>query len=143
MVLTRNPVDYSTDHGWYFDLADSGERSVTASIARDDTVFFNSFVPAEDACSVGGYGYKYAVDMETGGSPLAPTYDANNDGVVNEFDLVSNGIITGTLAAIRQEGYLPQPVFLEDLAITGEEATKIKGLKNVPVGRFAWQELLQ
>jgi type IV pilus assembly protein PilY1 len=142
-VLTRNPVDYSIDYGWYFDFDETGERSVTASIARADTVFFNSFIPVEDPCSVGGYGYKYAVDMETGGSPLAPTYDANNDGVVNEFDLVSNGIITGTLAAIRQEGYLPQPVFLEDLAITGEEATKIKGLKNVPVGRFAWQELLQ
>jgi type IV pilus assembly protein PilY1 len=142
-VLTRNPVNYANDHGWYFDLADTGERSVTASIARADTVFFNSFVPVEDPCSIGGYGYKYAVDMETGGSPLAPTFDTNNDGVVNELDLVSNGLSTGTLAAIRQEGYLPQPVFLEDISITGEEAIKVKSLKNIPVGRFAWQELLQ
>jgi len=142
-VLTRNPVDYSSDYGWYFDLAETGERSVTASIARADTVFFNSFVPVEDACSVGGYGYKYAVDMETGGSPLRPTYDSNNDGLINELDTVSNGISMSTLVAIRQEGYLPQPVFIEDLAITGEEATKVKKLNKVPVGRFAWQELLR
>ncbi|MBE9558734.1 MAG: hypothetical protein IMF08_17880, partial [Proteobacteria bacterium] len=142
-VLTRNPVNYAADHGWYFDLVASGERSVTASIARADTVFFNSFVPVEDPCSIGGYGYKYAVDMETGGSPLAPTYDANNDGVINALDQISNGISTSTLAAIRQEGYLPQPVFLDDISITGGEAIKVKSLRNVPVGRFAWQELLQ
>ena len=81
--------------------------------------------------------------METGGSPLEPTYDTNNDGEINELDLVTNGIRTSTLAAIRQEGYLPQPVFLEDISITGEEAIKVKSLKNIPVGRFAWQELLQ
>ena len=53
-VLTRNPVDYSLVHGWYFNLADIGERAVTSPIARADTVFFNSFVPVDDPCSVGG-----------------------------------------------------------------------------------------
>ena len=80
--------------------------------------------------------------METGGSPLEPTFDTNNDGMIDELDFVYNGVETGTLVAIRQEGYLPEPVFIEDQAITGEEATKIKGLSNLPVGRFAWQELL-
>ena len=125
-------------------IAAAREQGINASGPwPGDTVFFNSFVPVEDPCSIGGYGYKYAVDMETGGSPLAPTFDANNDGVIDEYDQVSNGLSTSTLVAIRQEGYLPQPVFLEDISITGEEAIKIKSLKNVPVGRFAWQELLQ
>ena len=141
-VLTRNPVNYAVDYGWYFDLIENGERSVTASIARSDTVFFNSFVPMDDPCSIGGFGYKYAVDMVTGGSPLEPTFDSNGDGVVDEQDLVDNGASVSTLVAIRQEGYLPEPVFIEDLAFTADDATKIKGLKNIPVGRFAWQELL-
>jgi type IV pilus assembly protein PilY1 len=141
-VLTRNPVNYASDYGWYFDLVETGERSVTASIARSDTVFFNSFVPMEDPCSVGGFGYKYAVDMVTGGSPLEPTFDSNGDGVVDEQDTISNGAVTSTLVAVRQEGFLPEPVFIEDLAFTADDATKIKGLKNIPVGRFAWQELL-
>ncbi len=142
-VLSRNALDYSVDHGWFFDLPDTGERSVVSPIARGDTVFFNSFVPVDDPCSVGGYGFKFAVDMATGGSPLEPTYDSNGDGVINEYDTVSDGTKSSTLAAVRQEGYLPEPVFIEDLAFTAETATKVKKLKDVPSGRFSWQELIQ
>ena len=142
-VLTQNPVDYSTDHGWYFNLADSGERAVTSPIARDDTVFFNSFVPIDDPCSVGGYGYKYAVDMATGGASKNPTFDANYDGAIDDKDKVSNGQDESTVAGVRQEGYLPEPVFIEDLAFTGEEPTKVKALKEIKVGRFSWQELIK
>jgi len=142
-VLTRNPVDYATDYGWYFNLTDTGERSVTSPIARADTVFFNSFVPEDDPCSAGGYGYKFAVDMATGGSPLKPVIDSNNDGVIDENDYQNNGVADSTLAAIQQDGFLPEPVFIEDLAFTAEVATKVKALLDVPSGRFSWQELLQ
>ncbi len=145
-VLTRNAVDYSTDHGWYFDLVDAsytGERAVTSPVVRADTVFFNSFVPVDDPCSVGGFGYKYAVDMVTGGSPLEPTFDSNNDNEIGVLDLADNGSTTASVAGVRQEGYLPEPVFIEDLAFTGEEATKVKPLKDIPVGRFSWQELIK
>ena len=116
---------------------------MTASIARAGTVFFNSFVPVEDPCSIGGYGYKYAVDMATGGSPKEPTYDSNGDGVINEYDVVSNGVSSSTLAAVRQEGYLPEPVFIDDISYTADDPTKVKELKRIPIGRFAWQELLK
>ena len=142
-VLTRNPLDYSVDYGWYFDLPTTRERAVTSPIARGDTVFFNSFVPVDDPCSVGGFGFKYAVDMVTGGSPLEPTFDANGDGIIDENDFVSNGSFDSTLVAVQQEGFLPEPVFIEDLAFTAETATKVKALKDVPVGRFSWQELIQ
>jgi type IV pilus assembly protein PilY1 len=142
-VLTRNPVDYAIDYGWYIDLPDTGERSVTSAIARADTVFFNTFVPQDDPCSAGGYGYKFAVDMATGGSPLEPVIDSNNDGIIDYNDYQSNGSTQSTLAAVRQEGFLPEPVFIEDLSFTADEATKVKALLNVPSGRFSWQELLQ
>ncbi|MFV2032554.1 MAG: pilus assembly protein [Gammaproteobacteria bacterium] len=142
-VLTRNSVDYSIDYGWYFDFPLSGERSVTNSIARADTVFFNSFVPEDDPCSAGGFGFKFAVDMNTGGSPLKPVIDSNNDGIIDGNDYLTNsGGSQSTLAAIRQEGFLPEPVFIEDLSFTAEVATKIKALQNVPTGRFSWQELI-
>lgn len=142
-VLSRNPVDYAIHDGWYFNLPETGERSVTSPIARADTVFFNSFVPVDDPCSIGGFGFKFAVDMTTGGSPLEPTFDADGNGVIDENDMVSNGISDSTLVAVKQEGYLPEPVFIEDLAFTAEVATKIKALQDIPVGRFSWQELLQ
>ena len=120
---------------------------MTASIARADTVFFNTFVPVDNPCSIGGFGFRFAVDMTTGGSPLEPVFDTNGDGVIDENDTVSNGLTTSTLVAVKQDGYLPQPVFVENsvdsLAFTGEEGTKIKGLKDIPTGRFSWQELLQ
>ena len=142
-VLSRNAVDYSIDHGWYFDLTDSGERAVTSPIARADTVFFNSFVPVDDPCASGGYGYKFAVDMATGGSPLTPVFDFNDDGVIDASDTLTGADGTdGILAAVRQEGFLPEPVFIEDLAYTGATATKIKSLSQVPSGRFSWQELI-
>ncbi len=142
-VLTRNAVDYATAYGWYFDLTDSGERVVTSAIARADTVFFNSFVPVSDPCSQGGYGYKFAVDMDTGGSPLIAAIDSNGDSLVDDGDYVSNSNgDESTLAAVRQEGFLPEPVFIEDLAFTGDTATKIKALSTVPTGRFSWQELI-
>ncbi len=139
-VLTRNFVDYSSDHGWRFDLPASGERSVTSPIARHDTVFFNTFIPQTDPCSVGGYGYKFAVDMTTGGSPLEPVIDINHDGEIDEDD---NEDSDGVIVAIKQEGYLPEPVFIEDLVFTGKEASKVKKLPDIPFGRFSWQELIK
>jgi len=141
-VLTRNPVDYSIDHGWYFNLPDTGERSVTSPIARADTVFFNTFVPEGDPCGAGGYGYKYAVDMVTGGSPLEPVIDSNNDGMIDDNDYQTGGGSRSTLAAVRQDGYLPEPVFIEDLAFTADKAVKVKALVDIPSGRFSWLELI-
>ena len=80
--------------------------------------------------------------MATGGSPLVPTIDNNNDGVVDDKDYVNNGIGNSVIAAVRQEGFLPEPVFIEDLAFTGDTAAKIKALSDVPSGRFSWVELL-
>jgi hypothetical protein len=84
--------------------------------------------------------------MTTGGSSLEPVFnsdDTYNTNVIDENDTVSDGIRTSTVVATRQEGFLPEPVFIEDLAFTAKEATKVKGLKGIPTGRFSWQELLQ
>ncbi|HHJ13118.1 MAG TPA: hypothetical protein ENJ79_01895 [Gammaproteobacteria bacterium] len=140
-VLSRNFVDYSVKYGWRFDLPIAGERAVTSAVARADTVFFNTFIPVIDPCTVDGYGYKFAVDMVTGGSPKETVIDVNRDGVINNDDNEDGE--NGVIAAIRQDGYLPEPVFIEDLVFTGEVATKIKKLPDVPTGRFSWQELIK
>jgi type IV pilus assembly protein PilY1 len=137
-VLTNNFVDYSTYYGWKISLPDSGERAVTSPIARGNEVFFNTFVPVVDPCTVGGYGFRFAVDMASGGAPREPVVDYNRDGTIDTLDN-ENG--TAIITAIRQEGYLPEPVFIEDLVFTGSIAKKIKELPNVPSGRFSWQEL--
>jgi len=140
-VLTRNHVDYSSKYGWRFDLPETGERSVTSPVARADAVFFNSFIPVTNPCSVGGYGYKFAVDMVTGGSPEEAIIDINKDGVIDNDDNEAGA--NGVVAATRQDGFLPEPVFIEDLAFTGEVATKVRKLPDLPTGRFSWLELIK
>ncbi len=144
-VLSRNAVNYAGgEYGWYFELPDDGERSVTNPVVRGGLVFFNSFVPVDDPCSVGGFGFRFAVDIINGGTPDEVAIDTNNDGVIDDKDKATNA--TGTAAAItaiRQEGFLPEPVFIEDIAYTAETPSKVQGLREPPTGRFSWQELLQ
>ena len=144
-VLTRNSINWSGgDYGWYFVLPDTGERSVTRPVVRGGIVFFNSFVPNSDPCSVGGYGYRFAVDIATGGSPDEVVVDVNKDGLINDSDrITSSGGVIDTVAAISQEGFLPEPVFIEDIAYTAETPSKVAKLKDLPKGRFSWQELIQ
>ncbi|MDN3653968.1 PilC/PilY family type IV pilus protein [Thalassotalea ponticola] len=66
----------SSKNGWYIDLEESGEKSLSAAIAVSGVAYFNSFVPAEDSSAADGEimqcqletgnGYLYAVDLETG-----------------------------------------------------------------------------
>ena len=144
-MLTRNPVNYiGGEFGWFFELDVNGERSVTNAVVRGGLVFFNSFVPVTDPCSVGGFGYRFAVDMITGGSPDEVSVDANGDGVIDDNDRASDGSGNyDTIAAIRQDGFLPEPVFIEDIAYTAETPSKVIKLKDIPKGRFGWQELIQ
>jgi type IV pilus assembly protein PilY1 len=143
-VLTRNFVDYALDHGWFFDFPIEGERSVTSPMVRTDTIFFNTYVPEDDPCSTGGFGFKFSVDMTTGGSPLNPAVDINHDAEVNDDDKVTNDSNeSSVVVAVRQKGFLPEPVFIEDLAFTAQIANKVKRLAKVPSGRFSWQELIK
>jgi type IV pilus assembly protein PilY1 len=144
-VLSSNNVDYATGakYGWYFTLPDSGERSITKPVVRGNVVFMNTFVPEDSACAAGGYGWRMAVDLETGGPPKQTTIDANNDGIIDGKDDAQSGPIVETITAIKQEGYLPEPVFIEDIAYTADTPSKVVELKDIATGRFSWQELLQ
>jgi type IV pilus assembly protein PilY1 len=144
-VLTRNTVDYTAKYGWYFELDVNRERSVTNPVVRGDLVFFNSFVPEDEPCTIGGFGYRFAVEMLSGGSPYEVAIDANNDGDIDDVDKAkhSDGTSTDTIAAIRQEGFLPEPVFIENFAYTAEKPSLVADLPEPPTGRFGWQELIQ
>ncbi len=145
-VLSTNTVDYTSDpsdYGWYFDFPTDGERNVTKAVVRDDVVFFNTFIPETNPCSVGGFGYKFAVDLATGGTPSEPVFDRNDDGVIDDSDKETSGSVSSVVVAESQEGYLPEPVFIEDLSFTGATPVKVKKLIEVPEGRFSWQEIIR
>jgi type IV pilus assembly protein PilY1 len=143
-VLTNNPVNYAGgDDGWYFDLRDTGERTVVAPAVRGDLVLFNTFVPESDPCSSGGYGWRFAVDLATGGSPLSAASDTNGDGVIDSNDAVNNGTDDGFLAATSEQGFLSEDAFIGKYAYASDKKKDVPPFPEIPRGRFGWQELIQ
>jgi len=140
-ILSQNPVDYSTHHGWYIPLIDNGERTVTNPIIRSGFVFFNTSVPSTDACASSGYGYRFVVDLETGGTPSEPVIDVNEDGVVDDNDTI--GPSKDVQSAQRFERQLTDDTLTEKHIINQRELTAIKDAPTRQACRVSWQELLQ
>lgn len=147
-VLTQNVVNYtSTDYGWFLTLPDTGERSITSPTVRGSAVFFNTFVPVSDPCSIGGYGYRMVVDVATGGATSEPETDTNGDGVVDQNDTASDasGVSsdTPTIGGTQHEGLMSEDTFIDQVKFTNDDPTVVKKLPTLRTGRFSWQELLQ
>lgn len=158
-VLTNKRVNYRRgDYGWYIPLPDTGERSVTRPVVRGEVVFFNTFVPNSDPCSAGGYGYRMAVDLETGGSPDSAVFDVDGDGKVSGdgADSVGPGGTAGSANCTTckntvspdgpdgpNEGFQAPPIIVENHLLDDKNPEEIEELPIVPKGRFGWQELIQ
>ncbi|MEO8308869.1 MAG: PilC/PilY family type IV pilus protein [Pseudomonadota bacterium] len=88
-AVTNNAVDYTTKSGWYMDLPDSGERVVVDPILRSGRFIVPTTVPSSSPCAVGGYSWLMEVDYLGGGRLGKAVFDVNQDGVVNDADIVA------------------------------------------------------
>jgi type IV pilus assembly protein PilY1 len=141
-VLSNNVVNYAGgEYGWHFELDETGEKAFFVPVVRGGIVFFTTFIPNPDPCSAGGDNYFFSVDMINGGSPDDPQVDTDGNGIVDDNDRVKNGGTTGVMVARKSEGLAPNPVFVDDIAYTGANPTKVKKLRKIPTGRFSWQEI--
>lgn len=150
-VIDDNPVDWTSQYGWYLDLPDPGERVAVDAVLRGDIVFFNSVIPAAaTSCEGGGSGALYAVDMENGGRPDEQPFDVNNNGFIDSTDLVSDGAtdyVSGRKALSAAVGVLSAPVFMDDQRHvgtsggTGKLQDTVFELETIDTGRISWQEL--
>ncbi len=90
-TLTSYGVNYGAgDKGWYMNLPTSGERVVSSAMARGDNVYFSTIIPGSDACTFGGTSWLMVADMQTGGAPANAAIDIDGDGIVDEFDEISD-----------------------------------------------------
>ena len=143
-VLSKNPINYwAGDAGWRILLEDTGERSITKAVVRGNAVFFNTFTPDPTPCNSGGYGYRMVADLATGGSPSENTFDVDGDGVIGVLDSAVKYGQVGVVIGLKKDGFLPEPVFIEDISYTADEPTKVIELQDIPKGRFSWQELIK
>lgn len=89
-TVTNNKVSWTaSDAGWFMDLPDAGERSVTDPRIENGAVVFTTYVPAQNTCSVGGKAFLMVVNYQNGGSFPQPEIDINGDGVINSNDTVN------------------------------------------------------
>jgi type IV pilus assembly protein PilY1 len=68
-VSSSNPVNFSTDNGWFIDLNESGERMNVDPVLVQGTLRFNTNVPSStSACTPSGHSNAYFLDFENGGA---------------------------------------------------------------------------
>ncbi|MDO8464632.1 MAG: PilC/PilY family type IV pilus protein [Gallionella sp.] len=127
-------VTWGTDHGWYMDLPDTGERANTDPTLSLGTLGFTTNVPNSDACTVGGYSYRYFMDYKTGGAVSTST-----TGVVGAK--LGNALATRPVYVRLPNGVVAELTRLS----TGVTATS-----QVPIGsgsaaprRTSWRELIE
>ena len=116
---TRPVTEAPTVHvGWFVDLSafadangNSKERIVRDVIIRDNKLILTSTIPENDPCSPGGESVVYEIDKCTGGRLVSPQFDINNDGVIDENDMIQ----------IRNPAWYSDPSLPEfnDVAPTG------------------------
>jgi type IV pilus assembly protein PilY1 len=100
-TVSSNSVDYKTARGWFLDLnstdgaSATGEKVVASALLLNEFVVFNTFVPNRSTCEGIGIGFLMGVNAFTGTLPT-PLFDENNDGVIDNADMVGGKGVAGT-----------------------------------------------
>ena len=74
--------------GWYFDLPLNKERVVRDPVYRNGILIIITSRPENDPCSAGGRSIIHEIDACTGGRLDTAQFDINDDGVIDEHDLI-------------------------------------------------------
>lgn len=145
-TLTDNAINFASDHGWYMDFPDSGERIVTDAVIRGDFVFFNSMTPDTNPCQAGGSGWLMVAKWINGGRPGEIAFDLNNDSILDNDDAIGGNAAAG----VEIVGIPTAPVNLSNIRYTSTtqttggstiDTTDILKLGGPRSGRLSWEEL--
>jgi type IV pilus assembly protein PilY1 len=108
------------DAGWYLDLdvyPGEGERVIGDVILRDGILIAISFIPEQSRCSSGGDSIFMELNAFSGGSIGAIQFDINDDGVIDEKDLVEVGIDGKTIkvppSGLKLTGQIQPPAIIK------------------------------
>jgi type IV pilus assembly protein PilY1 len=104
--------------GWYLDLnIYPGERVIGDVILRDGILIAIGFIPEQSRCSSGGGSVFMELNAFTGGSIGAIQFDINDDGVVDENDLVEVEIDGDTVkvppSGLKLTGLIQPPAIIK------------------------------
>jgi type IV pilus assembly protein PilY1 len=106
--------------GWYLDLdvyPGKGERVIGDVILRDGNLIAIGFIPESSRCSSGGNSIFMELNAFTGGSIGAIQFDINDDGVIDEKDLVEVEIDGETVnvppSGLKLTGHVQPPAIIK------------------------------
>jgi type IV pilus assembly protein PilY1 len=114
-----DPTDDNINNaGWYLDLnVYSGERIIGDVILRDGILIAIGFIPEQSRCSSGGNSVFMELNAFTGGSIGAVQFDINDDGVVDEQDMVEVDIDGDTVkvppSGLKLTGLVQPPAIIK------------------------------
>lgn len=166
--VTNNPINWSTDEGWYIDLClntagsgacanNYGEKQVSNPVLINGRIFFTTLLPSTVSCTAGGSSWLMVLDFANGGQTLVSPFDTNADSSFNTSDTVAFGGTVGTATANGTKlsgGISSTPTFVYNPNATnkgtginygsGSAGTITDTLTNVGkgIGRVSWRELL-
>jgi hypothetical protein len=107
-----NP-DLANLAGWYFDLPLSGERVVSNPLIREGRVIYIAFTPEQiTPCDAGGSSVLMQMDACSGGRTEDPLFDIDDDGYINEDDLITIGDDEVSVQGKKKSGRLQTPAIV-------------------------------
>ena len=151
-VVSDKVIDWDQHMGWYIDLPDAGERHASRPLLRNERLIFTTITPDDTVCGTGGSSWLMEIDAFTGKRLDVSPFDYNEDGEIDDQDLVTINIEgTPTKVAISglasPEGMLSTPAILaagkvEHKYSSGSSGNIFKVTEHPGRrGRVAWRTL--
>ncbi len=147
-----NPAAHA---GWFFNLPISKERLIRRPMIRSGRFITITSIPNTSPCSAGGNSMLMEVDACHGGRNTYPWLDFDEDGKIDDNDLIEIGTddqgepIMAPPTGIHFTAMMYSPVILIDLNTNTETMYMSTATGNVPMirqkaephGMFFWQEV--
>lgn len=104
-IVSANTVA-TAKRGWYVNLPENGERSVSNPVLRSGRIIFTTLTPSADPCAYGGTSWLMEIDATTGARLSYPVFDLNDDRNVNDQDRLTDGT---SPSGQKFDGLIPTP----------------------------------
>lgn len=124
-TVTNNPVNWTTQRGWYMDLPLSGERLISPAVIDNGGVVFDTYTPQSNAalaCAAGGQSWLMDVAYANGGPFNQAELDAAGNGNLNSPSQQYNGQNPAGMAL--SNSYVPTPSIIHAVLPNGVGAIK-------------------
>lgn len=163
---TADPIDWSTQKGWYMDLivsgaaSNKGERVISPAVAFDDRIIFVTIQPDGDPCEFGGTSWLMELALDSGARLDDSPFDLNADGLFTSADFVDFGTVTEAAGGMQIKGIAFGPSFgvtkppspgsggkqkmVKYLQLSGGSIRKVDNRPGAgAIGRQSWIELIR